>query len=247
MRLALLADIHANLEALRACLTHAENQRVDRVVVMGDIVGYNADPLACIEIVAGLEAKGALVLRGNHDEACLGGLLETMNFLAREAIYWTRAQLGPAERDFLAQLPLSTVMDGCRFSHASPAQPELWRYITGPREAGLALDSVGEPLVCVGHVHRSVLFYNGGDREPRPFVPHDGVTVPLSSLRRWLCVIGAVGQSRDHLNAASYAVLDTGRPSLTIHRVPYDCFSAARKVREAGLPERLARRLEKNA
>jgi len=247
MRLALLADIHANLEALRACLAHAAGQHTDGTVVLGDIVGYNADPLACIEIVAELEARGAVVLRGNHDEACLGGLLETMNFLAREAIFWTRAQLGPAQRDYLARLPLTTVVDGCRFSHASPAEPPAWRYVTGPREAALALNSVDESLVCVGHVHRSVLFFNSGDSAPHPFVPHDGVTTPLSTLRRWLCVVGAVGQSRDHLNAASYAVLDTSRPSLTIHRVPYDCFSAARKVRSAGLPERLALRLEKNA
>ncbi|OQX08362.1 MAG: hypothetical protein BWK76_23690 [Desulfobulbaceae bacterium A2] len=246
MRLALLADIHANLEALRACLTHAAGQGVDRYVILGDIVGYNADPVACLEIVAGMYAKSAVVLRGNHDTACLGGMLESMNFLAREAIYWTRTQLGAAERAFLEQLPQSAVEENCLFSHASPAQPELWRYITGPREAGLALAAAKQTLLFVGHVHRSVLFFNGGTGLPRPFVPTPEINIPLSSLRRWICIIGAVGQPRDHLNAATYAILDLRQPSLIIHRVPYDCHSAARKVRAAGLPERLARRLEKN-
>ena len=184
-------------------------------------------------------------MRGNHDDACLGGLLESMNSLAREAIYWTRSQLGPAERDFLSQLPLSTVVEGCFFSHASPSQPEVWRYISGPREAKRAMATASEPLVFVGHTHRSALFYNGGDKDPCSFFPRDGVTIPLSSLRRWVCVIGAVGQSRDNLSAASYGIFDTDRSCLTIHRVPYNCNLAASKIRDAGLPERLARRLEK--
>jgi len=245
MRLALLADIHSNLEALRSCLAHAAHQNIDRTVVLGDIVGYNADPLACIDVVADLEANGGVVLRGNHDTACLGGLMESMNFLAREVIYWTRGQLGQAQFDFLAQLPLTYVVDGCLFSHASPAQPEMWRYITGAREAGRALADTSEPRIFVGHVHRSVLFFNGGNEEPRHFLPGDGVTIPLSSLRRWVCVIGAVGQSRDNLSAASYGILDTDRSCLTIYRVPYNCHLAAQKIRNAGLPERLAQRLEK--
>lgn len=106
MKIALLADVHSNLEALTACLAHARREGVDRHAFLGDLLGYNADPVACLDIVRDLSGRGAVAVLGNHDQACLGGLLEEINFPARDAIYWTRERLDPACREFLAALPL---------------------------------------------------------------------------------------------------------------------------------------------
>lgn len=244
MRLALLADTHSNLEALTACLAHARRQAADGYAFLGDLLGYNADPLACLEIIAGLARQGAIVVRGNHDQACLGGLCEAMSFHARDAIYWTRDQLGAGEREFLAQLPLTAIAGEATLVHAHPHAPELWRYITGAHDARSALAAVPTRLVFVGHVHHCLLYYTGADGVPRTFQPVPGVPIPLLASRRWLFIVGSAGQPRDGMNAACYAIYDEERRTLTSHRVAYDYTRAAAKIRAAGLPERLARRLE---
>ncbi len=244
MRLALLADIHSNLEALNACLAHARRQGVDGYAFLGDLLGYNADPLACLDVIANLAQPGAFVVRGNHDEACLGGLCEAMSFHARDAIYWTREQLGASEREFLAQLPLTVAAGEATLVHAHPHVPELWRYITGAHDARSALAAVPTRLVFVGHVHHCLLYYTGADGVPRTFRPVPGVPIPLLASRRWLFIVGSVGQPRDGTNAACYAIHDQEQGTLTSFRVAYDYMRAAAKVRAAGLPERLARRLE---
>lgn len=244
MRVALLADVHSNLEALTACLAHARRERAERFVFLGDLLGYNADPLACLEIIGELAGGGATVVLGNHDAACLGGLCEDVNFHARDAIYWTRERLGAAERAFLERLPLVAVDAVSTYAHASPHEPGRWTYITGAHAAAQALAAATTSLVVVGHVHHAALYYTGSGDTPRRFDPIPGVPIPLGPRRRWLLIAGSVGQPRDGNTAASYALLDQERASVTSFRVPYDYESAARKVRAAGLPARLARRLE---
>jgi len=244
MKIALLADIHSNLEALTACLAHARRQGAERYAFLGDLLGYNADPLACLAIVGELADRGATVVLGNHDEACLGGLCEDVNFHAREAIYWTRERLGPAERTFLARLPLVVADGDVTFAHATPHEPRRWAYITGARSAGRALAAAATPLVFVGHVHHAALYYTTANGAPRRFQPVPGVPIPLGPRRRWLLITGSVGQPRDGSTAACYAIHDQEGGTLTSFRVPYDYESAARKVRAAGLPLRLALRLE---
>ena len=202
MRIAVLADIHANLEALRTCLAHAEREGATQYVFLGDLVGYGADPVACLGLLADHADRGALLVRGNHDDAALGGLCETMNFVAREATYWTRAQLGSGERDFLAALPYS------------------------------------------GHVHHPSLYFAAGSGVHH-FQPVAGAPISLSGRRRWLAIGGSVGQPRDGNNAAAYALYDEEQRMLKYFRLPYDHLSAARKILAAGLPERLALRLQK--
>lgn len=243
MKIALLADIHSNLEALCACLAHARAGGADRFAFLGDLVGYGADPVACIEIVAGLTEKGAVAIQGNHDEAALGGLIELMGFHARDAIYWTRGQLGDSELAFLGGLPKLVREDELLFVHASAERPEEWTYITGERQALSAIQAGGAAYSFVGHVHQPALYF-GVKGEARAFHPVPGVPIPLSPRRRWLAIAGSVGQPRDGNNAAAYALFDQAQRSLTFFRVPYDYLSAARKIRAAGLPERLAKRLE---
>jgi len=244
VKTALLADVHSNLEALAACLAHARRQGVERYAFLGDLLGYNADPLACLEIIGELADRGATVVLGNHDEACLGGLCEEVNYHARDAIYWTRDRLGAAERAFLARLPLVATDGGATYAHASPDEPQHWTYITSPREAERALAAAATPVVAVGHVHHAALYFTAANGAPRRFQPVPGVPIPLGPRRRWLLIAGSVGQPRDGSTAAAYAIHDQGRAALTSFRVPYDCASAARKVRAAGLPERIALRLE---
>jgi diadenosine tetraphosphatase ApaH/serine/threonine PP2A family protein phosphatase len=243
MKIALLADIHSNLEALRACLAHARGRGAEQFAFLGDLVGYGADPVACIELITGLAERGAIAILGNHDEAALGGLMENMDFQARDAIYWTRERLGDRERTFLGGLP-RLVRDGeLLFVHASADHPEAWTYVTGGRQALNAMRAGGVAYSFVGHVHQPTLYYEVGD-EARAFHAVPGAPIPLSPRRRWLAIPGSVGQPRDGNNTAAYAIFDRTGRSLTFYRVPYDYLSAAGKIRAAGLPERLAKRLE---
>lgn len=244
MKIALLADIHANLEALQACLAHAEREGAELYVFLGDLVGYGADPVACLDLLARHAARGALLVRGNHDEAALGGLCEDMNFVAREASYWTRAQLGGAERDFLAALPLTARRDDLLFVHAGADQPDKWSYVTSNSQAARCMESAQATITFAGHVHHPTLYFAANSRVGR-FQPVPGVPIPLAGRRRWLAIGGSVGQPRDGNNAAAYSVFDESERMLTFFRVPYDHVTAARKIKAAGLPERLAARLHR--
>jgi diadenosine tetraphosphatase ApaH/serine/threonine PP2A family protein phosphatase len=242
VKTAILSDVHANLEALGACMTHARLQGAERFVFLGDLVGYGADPLACLDLIRGELSRSGLAVRGNHDEAALGGLCENLNFIARDSAYWTRAQLGAAEREFLAALPLQHRDGDALYVHASAADPPAWEYITGLMAARRCLAATDAAIVFAGHVHQPLLFYTSGIGV-KSFDARNGVAVPLSARRRWLALLGSVGQPRDGNPAAAYALFDAASRQLTQHRVPYDHALAARKILAAGLPAMLARRL----
>ncbi len=245
MKLALLADVHANLEALHACLADARAQGAERLAFLGDLVGYGADPEAVVDLVATELQRGARAVRGNHDEAAIAGETDSMHRTAGSVIAWTRRRLGDRRRAFLAGLPL-VVREGPLFLvHASPDAPGEWIYVSDPLRAAHAFAAAGEASwVFCGHVHEPVL-YTAGTARPIPFRPVPGVAIPVPPRRRWLAVVGSTGQPRDGNTAACYAMLDTDRATLTFFRVPYDWRAAAAKIRAAGLPEGLARRLER--
>jgi len=245
MRLALLADVHANLEALLAVMAHAAEQRAGGYAFLGDLVGYGADPEAVLERVQEEAGRGAVVVQGNHDAAVLDPTVAAgMNGAAVEAIAWTRTRLDARQRAFLASLPLVVRRGQVTFVHGSAESPEQFLYVTEPVRAARCLAAVETPWVFAGHVHEPVLYYTAAAGRPLPFRPVPGVAIPVPARRRWLGIAGSVGQPRDGRPAASYAVFDDERHTLTYHRVAYDWPSAAAKVREAGLPERLAARLE---
>ena len=242
MRIALMSDIHGNREAFEACLAHARWAKVQRTVFLGDYVGYGADPGWVVETVRSHVDEGAVALLGNHDAAVLGSD-EAMNADARAAIRWTRGQLDEDARAFLAGLPL-THREGDRlYVHANGWAPGAWDYILGPVEAERSLRRTDARVTLCGHVHAPALYSMAPGRPACGYTPIPGVAVPLLPTRRWLAVIGAVGQPRDGDPAAAYGLLDDARQTLTTVRVPYDMEAAARKIAAAGLPARLAARL----
>ena len=244
MKLALFADIHSNLEAITACLDHAKTLGAQRYAFLGDLVGYGADPVAVLDLVEQHAAEGAVVVLGNHDAAALGHDIP-LSVSASIAIDWTQRQLGEKQRAFLASLPLIVRDDDIVFVHASAVTPDQWIYVTGPTEAEQSIRAAAAGIVFSGHVHEQKLYYVGAGGRPMPFQPVAGTPVPTGKNRKWLAIVGSAGQPRDRSNAACYALADLERARLTFFRVPYDYRSAAQKIRSAGLPERLALRLER--
>ena len=243
MLIAILTDIHGNREAFSACLAHARLLGADRLILLGDYVGYGADPAWVVDRVRTLVAEGAVALLGNHD-AAIDGSDEDMNSLAREAIQWTRGQLGQEQRRFLADLPLTHEEGSVLYVHANGYAPRNWDYMSGPMEAVHHFSRVEAHVTFCGHVHVPMLYHMSTTAKVGTFMPVANNDIPLLATRAWLAVVGAVGQPRDGVAAANYAVFDTAHQTLRYLRVPYDTAAAARKVREAGLPEKLALRLE---
>ena len=244
MRIALLADVHSNLEALSACLEHAQAAGAERFVFLGDLVGYGADPVAVLDVVMQHAEQGAAVVLGNHDEAAIGRGQGGMNKMATRAIEWTRGQIRSDQRAFLESLPLSVRDGDCFFVHASAEAPEHWTYVSDALHAGHSMDHARSPYVFGGHVHEQCLYFQGADARPQPFRPTPGDPIPVPRHRRWLAIVGSCGQPRDGSTAACYAMLDTGRAELVFQRLPYDYGPTVRKIRASGLPERLAARIE---
>jgi diadenosine tetraphosphatase ApaH/serine/threonine PP2A family protein phosphatase len=240
--LALFSDIHANRQAFSACLDFARARGAERIICLGDYVGYGADPEWTVDMVMALVDKGALAVRGNHDNA-VAGSSETMNAEAQAAIEWTRGQLSRVQRRFLAELPLACEEDGRLYVHSEASNPAKWRYVLSTADAGRSLMSTEAHITFCGHVHKPALYSISVTGKMTSFVPISGVTVQLLGGRRWLSVLGAVGQPRDGDPAASFAMFDTRSREITWCRVPYDVEEAARRIRENGLPSWLAERL----
>jgi diadenosine tetraphosphatase ApaH/serine/threonine PP2A family protein phosphatase len=246
MKIALLADLHANLEASEECLAHARAAGAERYAFLGDLVGYGADPGPVVDLVADYVSRGAVAVLGNHDAAAIHGGAESMSDAAARAIAWTHARLSEGQRAFLAGLPLLVREDDLVLVHAGADAPAEWAYVTDPGAAARSLDAAAPaPYVFGGHVHEPRLFYTSAAARPVPFRPVPHVPIPVPRHRRWLALVGATGQPRDGNPAASYALMDLGAATLTFFRVPYDVAAAAGKIRAAGLPASLAARLER--
>lgn len=254
MRLAVFGDIHANLQALEAVLGDArEWMACDRFLCLGDLVGYGANPGECVERV---RALGCPVLKGNHDEqAAIDDSLEGFSPLAETSLTWTRHRLLPEQRDWLGSLPLTYSSEHCEAVHASLDQPHRWGYLFNPAEAAVSLRLQTRPLCFFGHTHMPRIYRQRvADRVMEragrwiglgaevQVVPDE--RLQLESGFRYHVNTGSVGQPRDGDVRASYAVFDPELRTVMLRRVAYDVQTAQASILAAGLPKRLADRLE---
>ena len=247
MRYAVLSDIHANLEALIAVMTALAPSRIDRYFCLGDVVGYGADPAACVER---LQQCDALIVGGNHDLACIGKLeLEWFNEAARAALLWTRDQLQFTDLDVLRRWPLKAAEGPCTLVHGTLRHPARFEYMVDVAQAVDTMQLCLTLMCLVGHTHIAcVIEY---DRVQRRLMRILTTSEELSEVafqddlaaRRYVVNPGSVGQPRDGDPRAGYAVIDTDVKRISVHRVPYDVERAQRKIRDAGLPVFLADRL----
>lgn len=238
MRYLVLSDIHGNVEALERTIEEIGRARADLVVSLGDVVGYGANPNECVDIV---QETAHLRIGGNHDVAA-AGLIETASFseTAREALRWTSRAIAPRTRELLGEYDTVRRHGDCVFAHASPIAPMDWEYVRTFAQADAIFAGTAERFVFVGHTHVPGIIERHENGAMRV------VSGPLAATAagcRYLVNVGSIGQPRDGVAAASYAVLDTRTAILTIRRVPYDIRGAQDKIRSAGLPETLAARL----
>ena len=246
MKLALLSDIHANLQAFDACLAHAQAVGAQRYALLGDLVGYGADPVAVVQRVIQMAGEGAIVLKGNHDEMAVmpDGANKTLGGSTAD---WTHAQLDAAQRAYLDALPLTHREDTTLLVHASVDSPGRWRYVDDERSAGASLDACadqpGVHYVFGGHVHQQMLYYRGTGRGLMKFAPTPGVPVPMPRHRQWVATIGSVGQPRDGDPRASCGIYDAERRQFDHFKVFYDIGATQRLMGDMKMPGMLAERL----
>jgi diadenosine tetraphosphatase ApaH/serine/threonine PP2A family protein phosphatase len=240
---AILTDLHANRQAVAACLAHAEQHHAQRYAFLGDFVGYGADPGWVIDTVQHYVARGAIAIMGNHDHATAHETRKKMHAEAREVIDWTRGQLTAAQLDFLRTLPLTITQDNILYVHASAHEPIEWGYVTDSTEAGKSMKATSCHIIFCGHVHAPALYRTADDGRLGAQIPVPGQRNLLRPQHQYLAIPGSVGQPRDGNCAACYALYDDVSHELTFHRVPYDFGAAARRVIEAALPIVFAMRL----
>jgi diadenosine tetraphosphatase ApaH/serine/threonine PP2A family protein phosphatase len=240
MKYLVLSDIHANLEALDAVLAAAGGY--DHALVLGDLVGYGANPDEVIDRIRALPS--ATLIRGNHDKVATGlDSVEGFNHLARYAIQWTAARLAPENRDWLAALPAGpTAIDQLvEICHGSPFDEDV--YIFDDLDGRRAFNVMTRPLCLFGHTHVPAAFRFDGEMTAIGPPRGDRFRVTLDEGATYLVNCGAVGQPRDGDPRAAFGILDVSARSLTVMRVQYDLAAAQAKIIEAGLPDVLAQRL----
>jgi diadenosine tetraphosphatase ApaH/serine/threonine PP2A family protein phosphatase len=248
VRILIISDIHANLEALEACLAAAPEY--DRVFNLGDIVGYGANPNEVTERSCEL---GTVFVRGNHDKACSGVTsLDDFNPIAGLAVLWTRQHLKPENLAFLRKLPAGPLspLDGVRCVHGSPRDED--EYVLMRSDAYSILGQAATPVTFFGHTHLQGGFWMNDDQGQKGALAlrysspsgRQMFQLELSAGVKYMINPGSVGQPRDGDPRAAFAIYDTELRTVTFHRVPYDIAAAQEKIFTAGLPERLAVRLE---
>ena len=236
MRFAIFGDIHANLEALTAVLADAEKHEVTDYFCLGDVVGYNANPRECLEIVRNLDCP---VVKGNHDEqASMEDELVGFNPLAEEAINWTRDQLNAEDKQWLRDLKMVRQVRDFTIVHATLDTPHKWGYVFNQLDAAASFNYQHTQLCFYGHTHAPRAYIRDGSVKSQLL---DKLT--LEPGKKYFINSGSVGQPRDGDWHASYVLYYPDKQLIELRRLEYDIFKAQDKIIEAGLPQRLAERL----
>lgn len=250
VKIALLGDIHANLEAFTAVLDKIKELEVTHYVCIGDIVGYNANPKECLDIMRGLNPIATV--RGNHDEY-VGTDQDLFGFnpSAAAAVTWTRSQLNSEDRHYLATLPFSAVvripdidMRPFKIVHGTLDNPKTWGYIFTRLQAVASMENQRPYKLCFfGHTHMPIYFIEHDD-DTQAFLFQENEPVIMEPNDRYLFNVGSIGQPRDGIQTAAFTLYTPEESKVELFRVEYDIPTCQQKIREAGLPERLASRLE---
>ena len=237
---AVLGDIHANIDALNAVLDDARAQGVTHFVCVGDVVGYNAAPAACIRAVR--DELGCPCVRGNHDHYVSdpGTNLADFHPSAAQVVEWTRSQLAADDVQWLHDLPLQKPVMGFMLVHATLDKPDHWGYVFENQQAEANFSYQYTPLCFHGHTHVPIIYSN----EPGGVVHYQPRDFTLELGQRLFINVGSVGQPRDGDPRASYVVYDMAARQICFRRVAYDVQTAMARNRLAGLPEKCASRLE---
>lgn len=236
MKFAIIADIHANLEALQVVLADARNEKVTHYACLGDVVGYNANPKECLDIV---REMGMPCVKGNHDEYCSSeGNLDGFNPAAALAVQWTRNQLTPEDRQWLRDLKYMRLVTSFSIVHATLDAPQRWGYVFDKLAAAASFTYQNTSVCFFGHTHVPVAFVRdslvrGGSYSKFRVEPG----------KKYFVNVGSVGQSRDGVPKATYVLYDLDSQTIELRRLDYDMPATQAKILAAGLPPRLAARL----
>src|SRR5687768_9457474 len=236
MRYAIIADIHANLEAFNTVLADTKAMKCTHYACLGDVVGYNANPKECLDMV---RAMNMPVVKGNHDEYCSSETdLEGFNPHAQEAINWTRSQLTEDDRKWLRDLRYIRLVASFSIVHATLDGPQKWGYVFDKLAAAASFTYQNTSVCFFGHTHVPVAFI-------RDAVVRGGTysKFKVEAGRKYFVNVGSVGQPRDNNPKAAYVIYDLNEGSIELRRLDYDIGKAQQKILDAGLPPRLAERL----
>ena len=232
MRYAILSDIHANAAALRAVLADAQDMRAERVVCLGDVLGYGPEPVAALETVY---ARAHVCLAGNHDDAVCGRCsTEDFNDIAAKAVKRQRGMLTDSARAWLERLPYVCEMDGFACAHGDFSDPQAFNYILEPEEAMPSWEVRGEQLLFVGHTHRPGIFVIGGSGTPHRLEPADFV---LEDGKRYIVNVGSVGYPRSGLCRSFYCIYDDRSRTVFFRSLPFDLEGYREKMGGEGFDE----------
>lgn len=239
MRYVIISDIHGNLEALQATLDASEHLEPYQLMCLGDIVGYGADPTACLDAIG---ERANLILAGNHDLAVAGIIgFNDFNDIARKSIEWTREVLDEEDRELLSTLPLQYIDGDYCFTHASPIDPIEFNYVRTMEDVTKVFDHSGQKFCIVGHTHLPVLV-RLDDKSGKMEVIREP-KIQIDDHSRYFVNVGSIGQPRDNNPDACMVVLDEEAATLEFLRVPYDIAASQEKIISQGLPAFLAERL----
>jgi predicted phosphodiesterase len=236
MKYAILGDIHANLEALQSVLQDAKEQGVTHYACTGDVVGYNADPKTCLQLIRSLKCT---VVQGNHDYyAACNESMELFTPMAQKSIRWTRKQLSPFDRRYLRQLPMIVDIENFTIVHSSLNNPHRWNYIFKKKAADANFRNQFNQVCFFGHTHVPLAFIRGKTTEKGFYE-----TLHVRPGMQYLVNVGSVGQPRDRNPKSAYVIYDLEEQTITIRRLEYNIEETQKKIRAAGLPFRNALRL----
>lgn len=239
MRYAIISDVHSNIEAFKAVLSGIHKESADKIVFLGDIIGYGPDPNECIKEIIKI---ADITIAGNHDHAAIGLMdLSYFNPYARDAIEWTMGKLTEGERSYLSKLPLTAEIasDDVFLVHATPKRPQDWNYIFTENDAVENFGYFKHRICFIGHSHVPVIIVK--DKYGSLGVMGDEIEIKTGY--RYIINAGSIGQPRDGNPASAYALYDSDDSTVSIKRVPYDYSKTQEKMKKAGLSPYLIERL----